>query len=292
MSVPSGVTLFFAIVENNDRKSMEDVVAPFSEQQVTQYEIEPNLGIPFARNHVLDISLREECDFTTFVDDDETVDKMWLVELYAELTNRNLDLVGGPVRLHPTDKNATWMQKIVWKGLVRRNNRVEKAAKIKHNAGTDEAVTVITSNWMVRNNFLKKSNLRFREDLGFSGGSDVAFFKNARELRANTGWAPKALVCETQPASRLKLRYQYKRGRDQSISSFRLKYPKLSLPILLKSLAFILAKTLAATLLLLFLPFSGGATLTAAIRSYGFAIGRICALCGKRSMRYATVHSS
>lgn len=292
MKRPEGVTLIFAVVENNGSKTLDDVIAPFREQLDILYELEENLGVPFARNHAIDIAQAARCDFTTFVDDDETVDPLWLTEIYTSLIDRNLDLVGGPVRLHPVEETATRLQKLIWTGLVRRNHRVEKTANKERENGTDHKVTVITSNWLIRNSFLTETALRFREDLGFSGGSDTAFFKSARKLGAKTGWASSALVYETMPLSRLSLRYQYKRGRDQSIASFRLKYPKMNAKIVLKSLAFILIKSLAAFILLLSVPFSRGKTLTAAMRSFGFASGRLQALLGKHSTHYSSVHGS
>lgn len=292
MQVPEGCSLVYAIVENDTQKSLEDVIPILGGQHEVHYEIEPKPGIPAARNKVLEISLREACDFTAFVDDDETVDAAWLVEIFNELRTRELDLVGGPVRLHPAAKGASFLNRIIWKGLVERNRRIERKAAGHREAGSDNKVTVITSNWLIDNRFLTRTGIVFDEGLGMSGGSDTAFYKLARSLGVKSGWAPDALVYEEMPLSRLTMRYQFKRGRDQSIASFHNKYKSASLNAALRTLVFCIFKIIGGLLLIVAIPFTGGRTLTLAARNFGVALGRVYALVGRRSNHYKKVHGT
>lgn len=76
MRWPADTDVIFAVVEYNNVKSLTEEVSDLGPSTTDFYELEEQLGIPFARNLVLDVSLREACDFTTFVDDDETVDPL------------------------------------------------------------------------------------------------------------------------------------------------------------------------------------------------------------------------
>lgn len=291
MRAPEGCSVLFALVENDAQKSLEDLL-PILDGRDVIYEIEPRPGIPVARNKVLEISLRENCDYTAFVDDDETVDPGWLVNLFSDLTTRSLDLVGGPVRLQPVGAGASLHNRMIWKGLVTRNARIERRAAARRASGEDGRVTVVTSNWLIDNRFLRETGITFDEALGMSGGSDTAFFKRARTLEAKTGWAPEALVFEEMPLSRLTTGYQYRRGRDQSIASFHNKYKSRSAGAAVRAAVFCLFRVLGGVLYLVAVPFTGGRTLTLSARSFGTAVGRLQALTGRKSSHYKTVHGT
>lgn len=295
MQRPPDADIIFAFVENDEAHNLAAEIEAFRASMPgipVFYEIEPKLGIPMARNHVLAIALRERCNFLTFVDDDEIVAADWLLELYMEQKNRALDLVGGPVRLQPCPAGSSLIERTVWRGLVRRNKRIETTAARLRSQGKDHKVTVITSNWMACLSFVEQSHLRFDESLGFSGGSDTRFFKDAKKVGAQTGWAPRALVYEFMPTQRLSLAYQYRRGRDQAIASYRNKYRQTSFAAILKSLGFIVFKLISASALVVFSVFDGGASLVAAVRSVGFASGRTQAVFGRQSRQYETIQAA
>lgn len=292
LRVPDGCKLVYAIVENDTQKSLDEVVAILGSANETHYEIEPTPGIPAARNKVLEISLRENCDFTAFVDDDETVDATWLEQIFKELTSRKLDLAGGPVRLQPVAADASFQNRIIWAGLVERNRRIERKAARRREQGSDGKVSIITSNWLIDNEFLRTTGITFDESIGLSGGSDTAFYKKARSLAVESGWAPEAIVYEEMPLSRLTTLYQFKRGRDQSIASFHNKYDGPSLKAAVRTFVFCVFKVLGGFLLIIAIPFTKGKTLTLAARNFGVALGRIYALFGVRSSHYRDVHGT
>ncbi len=291
LRAPDGCDLTFAIVENDAQKSLDDLMPLLGESTIV-YETEPRPGIPAARNKVLELSLAADCDYTAFVDDDETVAADWLVCLHRDLMARGLDLAGGPVRLQPIGPEASWLNRMIWKGLVTRNARIERRAAARRRAEEDGKVTVVTSNWLIDNRFLRETGIRFDEALGMSGGSDTAFFKAAKRLGAKTGWVPEALVFEEMPLSRLTAGYQYRRGRDQSIASFHNKYKARSVGAAIRTGLFCLFRVIGGLVYLAAIPFTGGRTLTLAARSFGTAMGRLQALAGRRSRHYQNVHGA
>jgi len=172
------------IVENNGSKTLDSVMSSFKQKSPgTQvvYEHEPKIGIAYARNRVLDIAAHEDCDAIAFIDDDETADHQWLKLLVDEMLERNLDLVGGPVRLNPVQSDASTIQRTIFRGIVKWNDQVERSAAKMRASGNDERVIIVTNNWLCDNRFIRRYSIRFDEGLGLSGGEDSAFFRDAKQ---------------------------------------------------------------------------------------------------------------
>lgn len=292
LRIPAGHQPVFIIVENEVRKSLQPVIEDFrtriGDAEVV-YETESRLGIPFVRNRVLDLALERDCGQLAFVDDDEVVDPGWLVALHAELAGRHLQLVGGPVRILPAPEKAGWLERAIWRGLVHRNIRIEETARQRHRRGRDHLVSIVTSSWLADLSFLRAQGLRFEESLGFSGGSDTLFFRHFRLKGGRSGWAPNAIVSEFWPLARLRPGYQFRRGRDQSISNFRNKVDTVTPWVLMKSFCFVLYKVLSAAALSVITLLDGGRSSVRALRAMGFSVGRIKALAGAKSAHYAVI---
>jgi succinoglycan biosynthesis protein ExoM len=81
MQVPPDADIRVIIVENDISRNSENLVKDFATRTSFRidYYLEPRQGLAHARNR----SVKEagECDFCCFVDDDQTVDNKWLVEL-------------------------------------------------------------------------------------------------------------------------------------------------------------------------------------------------------------------
>ena len=294
MHLPPDCEVSFTIVENGAQLASKETVFNFRTKVAplsVNYETQPVMGIPFARNKVLDIALREEGDFLTFVDDDETVDIDWLCNLVEVQQTRDLDIIGGPVRLTPVQSEQA-LCRMIHRGLILRNTRIEHRATRRIQANTDQNLPIITSNWMVRLDFVRKTGVRFDESLGFSGGSDVLFYNDSKKHGAKTGWAPKAIVYEEMPVERLTPAYQFSRTRDQGIASFHRKYKDNNTKTCISSACFILAKLASIPYLLVLALFNKGASLTQASRAAGYAYGRYLALTGARSKHYEKIHGA
>ena len=286
---PAGATLQVIVVENASKPTLDGTLTRLSNAMEVSYQTEPRLGIPFARNRVLAISLENGCDCTAFVDDDERADPALVKNLYAALCQRDLDLVGGPVQLLPIDHSLTLIQKILRNGLEQRRRDIAAKALQHVKNGTDGQITILTNNWMIRNRFLERTGLRFDESLGLSGGSDTRFFKQAKALGAGSGWAPDGWVYEETPPNRLSIAYQFDRARSQSIASFRMKVHCIDAFVVAASVGFVFWKTLSAGALILSSLGTGARSLLSAVRAVGFATGRLQALFGSTAEFYRNV---
>src|SRR5438309_10345348 len=74
---PAGARFFVLIVDNDPEGSGRVVVeeAQRTSRHPIVYEIEPERGIPFARNRGVERAAELGADFIAFIDDDETVDR-------------------------------------------------------------------------------------------------------------------------------------------------------------------------------------------------------------------------
>lgn len=290
--IPNGYIPLFLIVENDSKKTLQPWVDDFVSKLATGeviYEIEPSLGIPFARNALLDHAIAKDCEALALVDDDEVVDSHWLQALHHELRARDLHLVGGPVRLLPADPHASAVERAIWRGLNSRFLGLEARALRKHECGKDHRITIVTSNWLGSLDFIRSNGIRFDETLGFSGGSDTRFFRDFVSHHGRTGWAPLAIVSEYWPRARLRPSYQFRRGRDQAISHFHNSIKKVTPLVVVNSVIFAIVKLLACMILFPLALLDSGRSSVHALRALGFAAGRILALCGFKSRHYAKI---
>ncbi len=276
--------LLFIIVENDSRPSLTDLLARFSARHGHEvvYELEPEPGIPFARNRVLDIALRLDVDLLAFVDDDERVQPDWLSELTSAMHDRQLDLAGGPLRLEATGGELTAMQRAI---LTERQNRLAEQNRTRATAsgeGVDGVFDVYTNNWCARLSKVRELGLRFDEKLRDTGGSDTAFSKEMRSRGGSVGWVPSAVVHDRLPARRLTPGYTYRRSRDQAtVAAQRLNRKPIT------SIRRAIERALRGCLQVAAAPVRGRASLAAAIYSFGNAAGRLRAAFGRSSRHYS-----
>jgi hypothetical protein len=290
---PVGVRLRFILVENEGEAKLSHLVETFRARLRQGEEVvhaaEARLGIPFARNRVLDLALEAGADHLTFLDDDVRPDPRWLAELLGEAGRRRLDLAGGPIRLRAPAAGAGFAQRMVWRGVDFRMRRVERVAAWRQAAGTDAEVTIITSNWIARLDFFRRHGIRFDAALGFSGGSDTRLHRRVTAAGGRTGWVSSAIASETWPADRLTLGYLFRRGRDQSIAYFHQHHPQGGLGAAAGALGQALLRLALAVAALPLACLGSGVAATACARSLGTAVGRLAALGGAKSEHYRMV---
>lgn len=178
---PDGVLLQFVFIENDDVLHINDTVKDFAEklgQGETVYaDIETRLGIPVARNRILDTAPNLQSDYLASIDDDEIADANWLIELYSEAQSRKLDLVGGVTRMEKFDaSNLKMLQKLVYHDLRSRQEKLERKSIDRHASGCDGAIKISTCNMLCRLDFIRRNQIRFDETLRFSHGEDHDFY--------------------------------------------------------------------------------------------------------------------
>jgi len=158
------------------------------------YVHEGQAGIPFARNAALKTACTLQPDWIAFIDDDETIDERWIIEMVQAMEIWPADVYHGWTQSTPEDLNAPW-------AFHRpRNKRV--AGTIMETAGSDNVL------------FSKAAidGLKFNEDMRFSGGEDIDFFYRVADRGAKIVWVPTAITQEETPISRLSFSYQVRRA--------------------------------------------------------------------------------
>jgi glycosyltransferase involved in cell wall biosynthesis len=283
---PSGARVSYLVVDNAPDAPVRDVVDDVRRKSglAIGYVVEPEAGIPFARNRALDEATAIDADFVVFVDDDEYVDPDWLARLVAHQQREGSHLVGGPVRLAPQEATG-FLDRLVERGVRKRYERKEIKNARRRRDGSDGSVTIITNNWLGDLAWMRSMGLRFDIALRYSGGSDTALYHKAKGLGASTSWCPDAIVYETIPPERMSLGYQYRRARDQAATSFWRKGAdeRRSAAV---NIATAGGKIIFGGLLVLISPLTAGRTLVDGVRLVGYGLGYYGAMAGRRSRHY------
>ena len=186
------------IVDNDPQSSAQDVVHNFSSELpfTLVYVQEKQPGIPSARNR----ALAEACDseYLAFVDDDETVDPDWLVELYKVASDTSAVFVQGPVNMTVEKEEDFW-----WLDTVFFQQRVFPDRAVRHESWSN--------NVMLNMHLVSKLGCSFDNQLRYDGGSDTLFFQDIVRKGGSGRYAAHARVFEIQPEARLNWRWALQR---------------------------------------------------------------------------------
>lgn len=284
MDRPVAGSVFFIVVENDTEQMVADAVKHFTAQvsEPVIYKLEPQPGIPTARNRVLDIALDEGADVLTFVDDDEAVDQDWLTALLRGMDAQDLDLAGAPLRIAAEDGVLGWQHRSVLSHQQARAQKNAAAREAKARAGDVSGIYAFTNNWALRLSFQRATGVRFDESLQETGGSDTAFSIAVQKAGGKVGWVPDAWVTDYIPIARLGFGYTFRRARDQALN-----YAVLRRKSALHLAVLIVVRFLAGVLTFLALPVIGQTAPAQAVHRLGAAAGLFCGLLGRRSAHYA-----
>ena len=217
LNAPAKTEVRVCIIDNDIDTSAQAVVnslsgiLPFS----LKYVHEKQPGIPSARNRAL--TEASNSDFLVFVDDDETVEPNWLIELYKIASETSAIFVQGPVEMtveEPTD--SWWLDTIFFQQKVYPDRSLRKESW--------------SNNVMLNMNLLAPLNCQFDDQLRYDGGSDTLFFQDIVRKGGIGRYAAKARVFEVQPKSRLNwqwaLQRQFRFGITR-VNTRKLRYPAI-----------------------------------------------------------------
>jgi GT2 family glycosyltransferase len=189
--VPDGATLSVVVVENDAERRSESIVCEVAAATGVEmrYSQERRRGIPFARNQALDAAIAAQADWIGMVDDDERVERDWLIRLASACETHRAEVGQGPVKRIFEAPVPRW-----W-----------KAQSPKKGESGTEIGTASTNNVLVRACLVRPDGLglRFDERLTF-GNEDLDFFRRAHALGARMIWVADAWVVESIPASRVR----------------------------------------------------------------------------------------
>jgi len=252
------------VVENDNHPQVESLVREFGDLIEIQYQLESDLGIPQARNRILQ-ALTDEDTFVAFVDDDESVDPNWLVELLACQQRHQADVVQGRLVVKFEETPSSWISETWYSqgGSHRLEGPVRYAA---------------TNHVLVSHVIIKQHCVRFNEGMRFSGGSDSLFFMQLDLLGACMVFCPNAVVYDWIPPERANLRWlllrNYRNGITISVCERILSASPLSSVLrFLKGMVLVMLSIVRAILLLPAGPRIAVAPLLFLSRGIGMIVG-------------------
>ena len=218
LKLPEGTSVRFLVVENDETPHSLGIIETLRSRFPApglHHLLEPRPGIPVARNRALDYGIDLGSDLLCFVDDDEEVSTDWLCELVSMYRKTGAIAIGGPIVPKkpdgPLDAKADRIYSGVKAQAEERNKRVAKRTE----AGNFRHLTVATNNCLFDLSIVGRGSLRFDESMVWTGGTDAKLSAEVATAGHQLGWAPSAIVFETQPEARLSGRYIVKTTRDR-----------------------------------------------------------------------------
>lgn len=189
IQVPAGAEVRVIVADNDEEPSAQDRVKSVQSPFETIYVHAPARNISIARNACLD---RSDARFLAFIDDDEIVSPSWLSELLEEQQRTGATVILGPAKaIYPEDAPG-WMRE----GDYHSSYPVWVNGKI---------ITGYTCNALIDRSVVP--DLRFRLELGRTGGEDVLFFSAIHRAGGTFGYAPEAIVTEQVAPDRASLKW-------------------------------------------------------------------------------------
>lgn len=191
---PGGWDLRLVIADNDDTASARQIVAeaaaalPFP----CHYIHAPARNISVARNACLDAASKRGADWIAGLDDDETVDPDWLIEMLAAA--RGFDgCFGKVIALYPQDAPP-------WLAALDFHSTHPERASLPLRTGS-------SANVALRWHGAPWQDQRFDLARGTSGGEDTEFFLRLSRMGLRFAAAPRAIATEPVPPARQTLEW-------------------------------------------------------------------------------------
>ena len=198
LSIPDNLSLSLEVVENDTQPTCRELVESYdSQDHKVNYHHESRLGIPFARNHCIQIAQQAKADYLAFVDDDEWFTESWLVNIwhYANKQPPGTVIQGSVRSTLPPGTPAHYLPFFQRKPIA--------TGSTLHMCRTNNVLVPVT--------LFSEHNLRFDESRPFAGGTDSKLFRKAHALGVPLIYCDEAVVNEDVPAERLRLAWLSKR---------------------------------------------------------------------------------
>lgn len=191
-------TARIVVVDNDAEGSAREVVEASAGPWPVSYAIEPEAGIPFAREHSLDLC--QDDDAIVFVDDDEFAPDGWLDRLVTAWQTTGADVVTGPVRGILPAEAPEWAR------------HCDVYTSVGKHATGDQLPHAYTNNTLVSQQVARTVRPGFDPAFRFTGSSDLNYFQKVRRAGFTIVWDDQAVIEEEVPASRVSLPWLAKRA--------------------------------------------------------------------------------
>ncbi len=186
------------IVDNDAGASARAVADEFRNQLNISYVVEPQLGIPMARERIM-ATLPDGCDLLAWIDDDESPMPAWIDALVTTQKETEADFVIGAVEAILPEGAPGWIKR---GGFFNRRRFIDRAT-LSEGA---------TNNCLMKVSAVKAANLRFDAKLRYTGGSDTLFFRHAANKGMRMVWSAAAVVQDFIPMERCSLKWLMRRN--------------------------------------------------------------------------------
>jgi glycosyltransferase involved in cell wall biosynthesis len=279
LEIPAGATLQVVVVDNDSGESARAICDEVAARHAysLHYVVEKRRGIPFARNAALAAALSSS-DFVAFIDDDETPETDWLVELLRVQEYYSADVVTGPCLPRYVESPPRWVAEGGFHERPRYPTGTLRQVAFTHNA-------------LVRAAVFDGLDCYFDESMALNGGDDSEFFMRVYAAGFQIVWADNAIVRESVPASRSTVRWLVQRGFRVGTSSswIELKHRSSSVFRLMAHGIYCMIK---GTALAFSLPLKGRAVAVEGLRLFSYGLGRIAGSSGHLHQEYRVVHGA
>jgi succinoglycan biosynthesis protein ExoM len=201
-------TIEIIVVDNDRYRTAECVVKTFQKKSDVNIEYD-NLPLPnisMARNRC---TQKAKGSFIAFIDDDEFPDPTWLIRLYHASMKYSAEGVLGPV--HPSFEGVPpeWLVKS------------QLCVRSSFPTGTllRDSKYMRTGNVLFHRKILAHNDEPFDPKLGRTGGEDADFFSRMIKKGWSFIWCDEAIVHETVPIERQKVKYFVQRAFIRGVTS-------------------------------------------------------------------------
>ncbi len=180
------------IVDNSSDFNSKVIINEFQKDFPIKihYINELKKGYASSRNKALRAALKLNVDYISFIDDDEIVDKNWLLELVKSMEKYDADVVSSSV-IQIFEKDTP---KFIKNNFIfnRKNNK--KTGRIRKTAGA--------GNVLFTTEIMRKSGIYFDEQSNGMMGEDILFFSKVYENGYKIIWCNESIVYEKVPKDR------------------------------------------------------------------------------------------
>lgn len=241
--VPENWNVEVLIIDNDkDSNNVQELDKFLSASKFKiHYIIEPEIGIPYARNRALHESLARAADFILFIDDDEEAQPGWLLAYHRALAEFTADIYTGPVQ-YIFPESYHWLAN---KGF----SELSRGSVLRSAA---------TNNVMLKASVIRDAETRpaFDTNMRYSGGSDTDFFTRMCNQGVRIVYVDDAYVTERVLENRLTLKWRLRRQFQSSANRVYLEKKLFGYNrTLLKSLQRAMRHTVEGLLRLVITPF-------------------------------------
>lgn len=204
---PADTEITLTIVDNDDQTTAKAVVNELADNSSFPlfYYCEQKRGIPCARNRAIEETHKLGANYLVFIDDDERAEPDWLQKLYDFSVSQGGDII---VSGHVVSELPAQTPDNI-RALFNQKNRL---------TGT-RLTSCATNNVLIPVFVTKELGLRFDESSPLTGGTDTIFFCNAVDAGVTILKCREAIVRETVPLSRTKIKWLSKRKYRSGITA-------------------------------------------------------------------------